>query len=123
VYVVLSGRATFTLDGEALDAPAGTLVFIRDVDVRRHARAEEPGTSVLAIGGPRGAAFEPSAWEDYFAAERHRTAGDYDAYLAELEAALERRPDTRERSTTSRAPRRSPGRMTTRSSIYVGLSS
>ena len=32
-------------------------------------------------------------WEDYFAAERHRTAGDYDAYLAELEAALERRPD------------------------------
>ncbi len=93
VYVVLSGRAKFTLDGEALDAPAGTLVFIRDVDVRRHARAEEPGTSVLAIGGPRGAAYEPSAWEDYFAAERHRTAGDYDAYLAELEAALERRPD------------------------------
>ena len=93
VYVVLSGRATFTLDGEALDAPAGTLVFIRDVDVRRHARAEEPGTSVLAIGGPRDAAYEPSAWEDYFAAERHRTAGNYDAYLAELTDALERRPD------------------------------
>ena len=93
VYVVLSGRATFTLDGEALDAPAGTLVFIRDVDVRRHARAEEPGTSVLAIGGPRDAAYEPSAWEDYFAAERHRTAGNYDAYLAELSDALERRPD------------------------------
>jgi len=51
VYVVLSGRATFTLDDETLDAPAGTLVFIRDVDVKRHARAEEPGTSVLAIGG------------------------------------------------------------------------
>jgi mannose-6-phosphate isomerase-like protein (cupin superfamily) len=93
VYVVLSGRATFTLDGEALDAPAGTVVFIRDVDVKRHARAEEPGTSVLAIGGPRGVAYEPSAWEDYFAAERHRTAGDHDAYLGELEAALERRPD------------------------------
>jgi len=122
VYVVLSGRATFTLDGEALDAPAGTLVFIRDVDVRRHARAEEPGTSVLAIGGPRGAAFNRRPGRTT-AAERHRTAGDYDAYLAELEAALERRPDTRERSTTSRAPRRSPGRMTTRSSIYVGLSS
>jgi tetratricopeptide (TPR) repeat protein len=93
MYVVLSGRATFTLDGDTLDAPAGTLVFIRDVDVMRHARAEEPGTSVLAIGGPRGAAYEPSAWEDYFAAERYRTAGDYDSYLAELEAALERRPD------------------------------
>lgn len=93
VYVVLSGRATFTLDGEALDAPAGTLVFVRDVDVKRHARAEEPGTSVLAIGGPRDAAYEPSPWEDYFAAERHRTAGDYEAYVAELEDALARRPD------------------------------
>ena len=93
VYVVLAGRATFTLDDETVDAPAGTVVFIRDVDVKRHARAEEPGTSVLAIGGPRDTVYEPSAWEDYFAAERHRTSGDYDAYLAELEAALERRPD------------------------------
>jgi tetratricopeptide (TPR) repeat protein len=93
VYVVLAGRARFTLGGETLDAPAGTIVFIRDPAVKRHARAEEPGTAVLAIGGPRGAAYEPSAWEDFFAAERHRTAGDYDAYLAELEGALERRPD------------------------------
>ena len=93
VYVVLAGRATFTLDDETVDAPAGTVVFIRDVNVKRHARAEEPGTSVLAIGGPRGAAYEPSAWEDYFLAERHRTAGDYGAYVAELDDALRRRPD------------------------------
>jgi quercetin dioxygenase-like cupin family protein len=93
VYVVLAGRATFTLGDETLDAPAGTIVFIRDPNVRRHARAEEPGTSVLAVGGPREAAYEPSPWEDYFAAERHRTAGDYDAYVAELEEALARRPD------------------------------
>ena len=93
VYVVLSGRATFTLGDETLDAPAGTIVFIRDPAVRRHARAEEDGTSVLAIGGPRGAAYEPSPWEDYFAAERHRTAGDYEQYVAELEDALARRPD------------------------------
>jgi tetratricopeptide (TPR) repeat protein len=93
VYVVLTGRATFTLGNETLDAPVGTIVFIRDPEVRRHARAEEPGTSVLAIGGPRDAAYEPSPWEDYFAAERHRTAGNYEAYVAELEDALERRPD------------------------------
>jgi tetratricopeptide (TPR) repeat protein len=93
VYVVLTGRATFTLDDETLDAPAGTIVFIRDPEVRRHARADESGTSVLAIGGPRDAAYEPSPWEDYFAAERHRTAGNYEAYVAELEDALERRPD------------------------------
>jgi tetratricopeptide (TPR) repeat protein len=93
VYLVLSGRATFTLDDERLDAPAGTLVFIRDVHVSRHARAEEAGTAVLAVGGPRGAVYEPSAWEDFFLAERHRRAGDREAYLAELQEALERRPD------------------------------
>ena len=90
---MLAGRATFTLGDETVDAPAGTVVFIRDPEIRRHARAEEPGTSVLAVGGPRGAAYEPSPWEDYFAAERHRTAGNYDAYVAELEDALRRRPD------------------------------
>ena len=114
VYVVLAGRATFTLDDETVDAPAGTVVFIRDVDVKRHARAEEPGTSVLAIGGPRDAAYEPSPWEDYFAAERHRTAGDYDAYVAELEDALDGVPITRQRSTTSPAPRRWRDETTTR---------
>ena len=51
VYVVLSGRATFTLGDESLDAPAGTVVFIRDPRVRRHARAEEPATAVLAAWG------------------------------------------------------------------------
>lgn len=93
VYLVLAGRATFTLDDETVDAPAGTVVFVRDVGVKRHARAEEPNTSVLAVGGPRDAAYEPSPWEDYFAAERHRTVGDYAAYVAELEDALVRRPD------------------------------
>jgi tetratricopeptide (TPR) repeat protein len=93
VYVVLSGHATFELDDEVLDAPAGTVVFIREPKVKRHAKATEPNTSVLAVGGPRGAAYEPSAWEDYFAAERHRNAGDYDAYADELAEALARRPD------------------------------
>jgi hypothetical protein len=93
VYVVLTGRATFTLDGEELDAPAGTLVFVRDPSVTRHAKAADAGTSVLAVGGKRGAAYEPSAWEDSFAAERHRTSGDFDAYADELADALGRRPD------------------------------
>ena len=93
IYVVLSGSATFTLDDETVDAPAGTVVFVRDPKVKRHAIADVAGTAVLAVGGPREAAYEPSPWEDYFAAERHRTAGDFDAYAAELEAVLERRPD------------------------------
>ena len=39
LYVVIAGRATFTLDGESLDAPAGTLVFISDPSVKRKAVA------------------------------------------------------------------------------------
>ena len=77
VYFVVSGRAEFTLDGATLDAPAGTFVFIRDPAVRRAAVAREPGSTVLAIGGPRGKAFTPSAWEHYFLAIPHAKAGDF----------------------------------------------
>jgi len=93
IYLVLAGRATFTLDDETLDAPAGTFVFVRDPAVKRHARAEEPETTVLAVGGPREATYEPSPWEDFFAAEKHRTTGNYETYLAELQDAATRRPD------------------------------
>lgn len=93
VYLVLSGQATFTLDDETLEARPGTIVFIRDPSVVRHARADEPGTSVLAVGGPRDGVYEPSPWEDFFAAQRHLNAGDYAAFAAELEEVLARRPD------------------------------
>ena len=51
LYVVVAGRATFTVDGEEIDAPAGTLVLVRDRNATRGAVAHEPGTQVLAIGG------------------------------------------------------------------------
>ncbi|CAN5677894.1 MAG: tetratricopeptide repeat protein [Actinomycetota bacterium] len=93
IYIVLNGRATFTLDEETLDASAGTVVFIRDPAVKRHARAEEPGTSVLAVGGPRDGAYEPSPWEHSFAAEKHRVSGDFEAMAAEIAGGLEQHPD------------------------------
>jgi quercetin dioxygenase-like cupin family protein len=60
IYVVLRGRATFTLDGEQLDAPAGTFVRV-EPHVHRHAVAVEAGTAVLALGGMP--VFEPSSSE------------------------------------------------------------
>jgi mannose-6-phosphate isomerase-like protein (cupin superfamily) len=93
VYIVLSGRATFTLDEETLDAPVGTVVFISDPAVKRHARAADPETSVLAIGARRGSAYEPSGWEHSFGAEKHRATGDYEAMAAEIDKGLERHPD------------------------------
>ena len=93
IYIVLNGRATFTLDEETLDAPAGTMVFIHDPAVKRHARAEEPGTSVLAVGGPHDGAYEPSPWEHSFAAEKHRVSGDFEAMATEIARGLEQHPD------------------------------
>jgi hypothetical protein len=68
LYIVIAGRARFTLDGEELDAPAGTIVYLRDHGVRRKAVAEEEGTTVLAIGGWPDRPFEPSPWEWWFEA-------------------------------------------------------
>ena len=62
LYFVLQGRAFFELDGERVDAPAGTLVFARP-GVKRTAFAEEPETTILALGGIPGRAYEPDGWE------------------------------------------------------------
>jgi tetratricopeptide (TPR) repeat protein len=93
VYLVLTGHATFTLGDETLDAPAETVVFIRDPDVRRSAVALEASTAVLAVGGKAGEAYAPSAWEWFFYAERFRPGKDWDGGVAFLEEGAERYPD------------------------------
>ena len=62
LYLVLRGRAVFELDGYRVDAPAGTLVFV-PAQVKRTAFAEEPGTTLIAVSGVPGKAFEASGWE------------------------------------------------------------
>lgn len=93
LYVVLSGHAMFTLDGEEHDAPAGTLVFCKDPAVKRSALARAAGTTVLAIGGARGEPYRVSAWESYFAAKPLADAGDPAGAAAIVEAALADYPD------------------------------
>jgi tetratricopeptide (TPR) repeat protein len=93
VYAVISGRATFTLDGDEVDAPAGTLVHLPDPTVRRKAVAAEPGTTVFAMGARPGVAFEPSGWEAAFAAYAYRELGDPERGWAVLREAVEREPD------------------------------
>jgi tetratricopeptide (TPR) repeat protein len=93
VYVVLAGRATFTLDGEEFDAPVGTVVHLSDPRVRRVARAAEDGTRVLAVGAKPGAAYEPSPWEPAFRAEAVARSGDLEGALAICRQALDEQPD------------------------------
>jgi hypothetical protein len=92
VYAVVAGRAVFTIDGEEVDAPAGTLVFLDDPAQRRSAVAREAGTTVLAIGGVPGR-HDVSAWEYYFPALPAKNAGDYDTARRILEEGIAERPD------------------------------
>ena len=63
LLAVMSGHAAFTVAGEELDAPAGTLVFVRDPALIRSAMATADGTAILAVGGRAGAPFHVSRWE------------------------------------------------------------
>jgi hypothetical protein len=63
MYVVLEGHATFTIDGDRIDAPARTIVFVRDPNADRAAVAETAGTTILAVGGRPGEPFTISPGE------------------------------------------------------------
>ena len=76
LYVVLTGEAAFTVDGEAVAAPAGTMLLVQP-GTRRGATAAAPGTTVLVIGGKPGAALPVSPYEYWYAAEPAYAAGDY----------------------------------------------
>ncbi len=76
LYLVLRGHATFELDGERVDAPEGTLVFAQP-GVKRTAFAVEAGTTILAVGGIPGMAYEPYGWELWAPLNRLYESGDY----------------------------------------------
>ncbi|HEY7197974.1 MAG TPA: hypothetical protein VH306_12375 [Gaiellaceae bacterium] len=63
LYFVSDGHATFVVDGEEIDAPAGTFIFVPDPGTVREATAKTAGTTVLIVGNTPGEAFRPSAWE------------------------------------------------------------
>ena len=92
LYFVLSGRATFTVDGERVDAPAGSILFVKDPATRRGAIADEASTEILVIGGRPGAAFSVSPWERSAEALRCWTTGDWDRAIEILTAQLAEDP-------------------------------
>jgi tetratricopeptide (TPR) repeat protein len=76
LYLVLRGRATFEVDGERFDAPAGTFVFVRP-GVKRTAFGEEADTTIVAVGGVPGKPYEPGGWELFAPLRPLYEAGDY----------------------------------------------
>ena len=93
LYVVLSGRATFTVDGETIDGPPGTVVFVRDPTAKRKAVVEEPNTRILAVGAKRDEAFVPMQWERLAPFFEHHGNKEYDKAIEVLEELLAENPD------------------------------
>lgn len=90
LYFVSSGHAAFTVDGDEIDAPAGTFVFVPDPSTKRKAIAKEAGTTIVIVGGKPGEAFTPSPWERtseglaHFANKDYQKAAEtYESFLAE----------------------------------------
>jgi len=90
LYIVMNGAATFEIDGETIEAPAGSLVQVRP-SARRKATAKDDGTTILIVGGTPGKAYEPAPQEaaDAFVAYNK---GEFETALAKQRIVLEKRP-------------------------------
>jgi tetratricopeptide (TPR) repeat protein len=91
LYIVLHGAATFEIDGEPVEARAGSFVHVKPA-AKRKATTTEEGTTILVVGGTPGKAYQPTP-EEVREAFVAYNAADYETALAKQMAALEKRPD------------------------------
>ena len=94
LYIVLEGNATFEVDGETFDAPAGTLVSVPPESKRK---ATGEGV-VLAHGGTPGEAYQALDWGEAwpFQSESMAAYGEerYGDALDAVRRGLEQVPDS-----------------------------
>src|SRR6476469_3182942 len=88
LYVVLRGRARFEIGGDTVDAPEGTLVFVRP-QTSRTAVAEAAGTTVLALGNTVGQPYHLGGWEVWAPFHPQYEAREYDAVIDSARETLE----------------------------------
>jgi len=91
LYIVISGRAVFELDGERREAPQGTFVFA-EPSVKRTAFAEEAGTTVVAVGATAGKPYEPVGWELWYPLRKRYEDGEHAEVAAELREVVAEAP-------------------------------
>ena len=87
IYFVHSGRARFELDGETVEAAPGTFVYAKP-EVKRTAFAEEPNTTLVAVGGVPGKAYESHGWEIWAPLQPLYQAGEYAQVADRLDSEL-----------------------------------
>jgi hypothetical protein len=91
LFVVVSGRAIFELEGERVEAEPGTLVFTPP-GVSRTAVAAQPATTILAFDGSPGKAYDATGWELWAPLRPLYDDGDHAELQARLEAVIDANP-------------------------------
>ena len=104
LFIVLSGRAIFELEGEKVDATRGTLVFTAQ-GTRRTAVAAEQATTILVVDGTPGKAYDASGWELWAPLRPLYDKGEHAELRARLEDVIAANPSIRCSSTTWPAAR------------------
>jgi tetratricopeptide (TPR) repeat protein len=91
LFLVLRGHAVFEVDGNRVDAPAGTLVFAPP-RTRRSATATEDGTTIVLLEGTPGRPYEARGWELWAPLAPAYQAGQYAEVADRLGAVVEGAP-------------------------------
>ncbi len=114
LFLVLRGHAVFELDGDRVDAPAGTLVFAPP-RTKRTASAKQEGTTVILLEGTPGKAYEARGWELWAPLAPLYLAGEYAEVADRLGALVAASPQYPCCSSTSPAARAAAAGQVTRS--------
>jgi len=91
LFVVVSGRAIFEVEGEEVEAAPGTLIFTPQ-GTRRTAVAAEPETTVLAFDGTPGQAYDATGWELWAPLRPLYDNGEHAELRARLQDAITANP-------------------------------
>lgn len=91
LFLVLRGHAVFEVAGDRVDAPAGTLVFAPP-RTQRTASAKEAETTIIALEGTPGRAYEARGWELWAPLAPLYQAGEYGEVADRLSALVAANP-------------------------------
>ena len=86
VYVVLDGMATFEIDGETVEAPAGTFISVPP-ESKRKATGD---ATVLALGGTVGEAYQSLDWGEAWQVQSESMAAYGEQRYADAAAVVRR---------------------------------
>jgi tetratricopeptide (TPR) repeat protein len=91
LYFVTTGHARFEIDGESVDAPEGTFVFVPPAP-KRTAFAEEAGTTIIAIGASSDRPYTAYGWEVWVPLQPLFKEGRYDEVIEQARAIVDKHP-------------------------------